>query len=349
MPRSPRPTPQRFVTADQIREQLERTSVFSGLPELCERMSEPARILRHADGATLIEQGGEENSLFVILAGAYQIQVNGHVVGRREAGEVLGEMSMVDPAATRSATVVASGPAIAIEVKEDEFKAMAQRAPQLWKALAVIIAKRLRNREQQLLPPRAEPTVFIASSAERASYANEFAQELRKRSRGVAIAPMPWTKDVHPPMEQYLVSVLRALSTSDIAVVILSADDLVTKRGRRREAPRDNLVLELGLALGTLGGEPEGRRRTFALVPEGLELPSDLEGLTTNRYNDTNPSERRVGFRAAAGLVLQRIKHLGARRTIAPVAMGAQDLAPGPRARRLGRARSAVGPRGPRR
>jgi hypothetical protein len=72
---------------------------------------------------------------------------------------------------------------------------------------------------------------------------------------------------------------LRYVSVFDFAVLVLTADDLTSSKGRRTAAPRDNVIFELGLFMGV-----RGRRRAFAVIAPNkagkLKLPSDLAGNT---------------------------------------------------------------------
>ena len=63
----------------------------------------------------------------------------------------------------------------------------------------------------------------------------------------------------------------------DFAVIVMTADDILIKRGIEHNAPRDNLLYEAGLIAGILG-----RARTFVVHPsdETLEFPSDFAGVT---------------------------------------------------------------------
>jgi hypothetical protein len=59
--------------------------------------------------------------------------------------------------------------------------------------------------------------------------------------------------------------------------MVLSADDLTTSKKMRKESPRDNVILELGMFMGV-----RGRRRVFPIVVPGqagdLKVPTDLAG-----------------------------------------------------------------------
>jgi len=47
----------------------------------------------------------------------------------------------------------------------------------------------------------------------------------------------------------------RELDESDFAVVTLTPDDRISSRGKSTKAPRDNVLFELGLLMGSLGRE----------------------------------------------------------------------------------------------
>jgi hypothetical protein len=68
-----------------------------------------------------------------------------------------------------------------------------------------------------------------------------------------------------------------AADAYDFAVFVAAQDDEVTRRNVRMFTARDNVILEFGLFLGTLG-----RERTFLVLPSdfGVDLPSDLKGVT---------------------------------------------------------------------
>ena len=57
-------------------------------------------------------------------------------------------------------------------------------------------------------------------------------------------------------------SLEQVLRTVDFAALVLSPDDTVVSRGTTTDAPRDNIIFELGLFMGVLG-----HFRTFSNLP----------------------------------------------------------------------------------
>lgn len=129
---------------------------------------------------------------------------------------------------------------------------------------------------------RITPSVFIGSSGEFIHVAKELEARL-KAELGVTVTV--WDDPgVFRLGQNNMDSILTAPHFFDYSILILGPDDLVTSRGKRGKAPRDNLVFELGFFLGS-----QGRKRAFAMVLErptkagerkkaGIKIPSDLAG-----------------------------------------------------------------------
>ena len=90
-----------------------------------------------------------------------------------------------------------------------------------------------------------------------------------------------WTDDTFEASSFPIESLERELHRVDFAALVLSPDDRVISRGIATDAPRDNIVFELGLFMGALG-----RFRTFLVYPRGIEtkIPTDLTGITALTY-----------------------------------------------------------------
>jgi len=144
-----------------------------------------------------------------------------------------------------------------------------------------------------------KPLVFIGSSAERRGVAKKLAVLLKG-----ACTTRPWYgDDVFPPGSYAWEAIENAIRDADFAVFIFSGDDITRSRHRQREAPRDNVILEAGLALGMLG-----RARAYILYSkrEQPKLPTDLLNLTYVPYT-ASPS----GIKKAAGSVRKKIAREG--------------------------------------
>jgi predicted nucleotide-binding protein len=131
------------------------------------------------------------------------------------------------------------------------------------------------------------PRVFIASSVEGLPIAEAIALDLQF----VADATI-WDQGVFSLSEGTLPALDAVANQSDFAIVVLTADDMTTKRGRTNPVPRDNVLFELGFFMGRLGVE-----RTYMVSSRDNPptLPSDLAGITPATF-----AERADGNLAAA-------------------------------------------------
>jgi predicted nucleotide-binding protein len=143
---------------------------------------------------------------------------------------------------------------------------------------------------------RCKPRVFIGSSAEGLNVAEAIQLGLDY----VAECTI-WSQGVFGLSVGSLEALTKAMSKYDYAVLVLTPDDVTTKRGATSNSPRDNVLFELGRCIGALG-----RESTFIVYcrDETLELPTDLAGVTAatyGRHTDGN-------LRAALGSVCTVLK-----------------------------------------
>ncbi len=130
-----------------------------------------------------------------------------------------------------------------------------------------------------------KPRCFVGSSAEGLDIARAVQEELEHDAEVTV-----WSQDVFRLSEITVDSLLRALDTTDFAILVLSPDDVLRIRGEEHRAARDNVVFELGLSIGRLG-----RQRSFILAPRNtdLHIPTDLVGITPATF-DPHRSDRNL-------------------------------------------------------
>jgi hypothetical protein len=121
-----------------------------------------------------------------------------------------------------------------------------------------------------------QPAVFIGSSSEGILVAKEVELQLKDFA-----AVKIWKNDLFKLGGGVLETLTDQLENFDFAIFVLSPDDALEFRGQNYFSPRDNVLFELGLFMGSLG-----RGRTFIVHAEGvdLKLPSDLAGIVTSPY-----------------------------------------------------------------
>ena len=259
-------------------EALRTQSLIGDDVGLAEFIAASVEVEAFKPGAVIMQESGIDNDLCFILAGVVSIRVLGRAVAVRTAGQHVGEMALVDPGQVRSATVVAEDGVLIARLTESKFTALADSQPRLWRNLARELAHRLRQRNKFVEPVNSRPNLFVGCSAESVPIAETIQAGLKCDPVDVTL----WTEGVFAPSAFPIESLEEVLRTVDFAALVLSPDDTVTSRGAMTDAPRDNIVFELGLFMGVLG-----HSRTFLIYPRGIEIkiPTDLAVITPITYS----------------------------------------------------------------
>ncbi len=291
--------PHHRLLADLIR----RQHLVDGNDTVARAFAKSCWVSSLMGGTVLIRQGDANNDLFLILSGRVRILVNDREVATRCSDQHIGEMALVDPASRRTATVVAIEPTVLAKISEPTFVRVANAHPFLWRSIAVELVRRLDERRKFHRTPNTRPIIFIGSSRESLHIAEALATQIPARVASVRL----WSEGVfgasHFPIED-LTSLLQC---SDYAVLVAAPDDRVKSRGKSTQAPRDNVVFELGLFMGALS-----RQRTFILFPRGVDvkIPTDLLGINTVAYDPAASTAKR-GVRPAASEIIAVVRNHG--------------------------------------
>jgi CRP/FNR family cyclic AMP-dependent transcriptional regulator len=258
-------------------EVLASQKIVMGNRALAEELADCVDFLSVPPGETLIEQGGEDNDIYFIIAGTLDVVVNGQLVARRGATDHVGEMAAVQPIQRRSASVIAAEGAIVAKLNENSFNEIASRYPEMYRFIAQELSRRLLHRNTFVTAYRERIRVFIISSAE----ALPIARAIQNAFANDPFLTTVWTHGVFRVANYTLDSLEAHIADSDFAIAIAHADDLTESSGKAWPSPRDNIIFELGLFMGRLG-----RARAILVEPreEKVKLPSDLAGLATISY-----------------------------------------------------------------
>ncbi len=248
-----------------------------GNTELAKRLADVGSLIELDEGQTFIEQDAEDTDVYFIITGQVQIKVHDREVATRGHGEHVGEMAALVVTAKRSATVIAREPSIVLKVSAHDFKAAADTHPRIWQYVTRQLVERLNQRNDMVRPASQAPRVFIISSAE----ALPIAKEVERQLEHDKVFAKVWTEGTFSGSKYPLESLEEQLDECDFAIAVFQPDDEIFSRGESQNAPRDNVIFEIGLFIGRLG-----RRRSIILIPrgEGVRLPSDLAGFTNVTY-----------------------------------------------------------------
>lgn len=152
------------------------------------------------------------------------------------------------------------------------------------------------------------PTVFIGSSTEGLEIASAIQLNLDHTCDATV-----WSQGVFGLGSGTLETLVARKDDFDFAILVLTPDDLTTKRKETTPSPRDNVLLELGIFLGAIG-----RERTFAVYDRNakLALPTDLAGVTHATYQLHADKNLPASLGAATTLIRASIVERGKRAPI---------------------------------
>jgi CRP/FNR family transcriptional regulator, cyclic AMP receptor protein len=284
---------------------LKRQEFVGGETELAEAMAEQGQLLEFPKGHKIIIQGGEDNDIYLLVAGDVSIVIKGNEYTTRRAGQHVGEMAAIEPSQKRSADVVAHDTVVALKLTNAQFMNLGRNFPQIWLPIARELSRRLFQRNELIPPPNEYPKLFIISSTEALNVAETIRMSLEHD-----VFSTVWNEGVFFAGGYSLEALEKAVSESDFAIAIAQPDDIIETRGSRQPTLRDNVLFELGLFMGKLG-----RHRALLIHPkvDGLKLPSDLQGLTLLRYVSGGVTELPALLKPACDEVRAIVKNLGVR------------------------------------
>lgn len=271
----------KFKGKDQaVVNELLKQRLVNGNKEFASAIAQKGEIVGFVPGDNIITQGEHDQDVYFIIAGEANMIINGSELYSRGPGISIGEMAAINPSRARSATLIATQETVTVKVDVDSFIELLGTYPEAYKFISIDLADRLEQRNDLIKACNPKPRLFIVSTAEALSIADDIQLHLDHADIDVTI----WSKpDAFPAGAFVLESLEKAVKTHDFGLAIMSADDIVRSREVESAAPRDNVIFELGLFMGHLG-----RERTLLAFPRGQDskLASDLKGLTPLMYRD---------------------------------------------------------------
>ena len=259
---------------------------------LAEALAGAGTLQELQEGDILIEQGKWDDDFYFILAGGFDVILNGRPKSVRGPGELVGELSAAEPSRARTATLKARSESLVLKVSRSAIEEIAGANVAFWKRAMNVVASRLEERNSWIGHANEIPRVFVVSSKEGKAVMDEITVNLD----GQDIAVETWDKGTFGISDYPISSLMDAIEAADFVVAVARGDDVRVSRGKTSKIARDNVHLEYGIALGVLG-----RRRSilFVCADENLELPSDTAGLTTLRYREGSDDEVKRSVRSA--------------------------------------------------
>jgi len=122
---------------------LRNQFLVDGNADIADRIASAAQVKEYSPGTPLFSQGERGSDLCFILSGKVSVRVDEEEVATVSAGMHVGEIGLLEPFKGRSATVVAIDTVLAAQVSQTRFTEIARFHPDLWRRMAIELARRL--------------------------------------------------------------------------------------------------------------------------------------------------------------------------------------------------------------
>jgi CRP/FNR family transcriptional regulator, cyclic AMP receptor protein len=117
--------------------------LVDGNTEIADKIASATQLREYTPGTPLFAQGERGSDLYFIIHGKVSVAVNGREIATVGTGMHIGEIALLEPFKGRSATVVATELTVTALVTQQRFTEIARFHPDLWRRLAMELARRL--------------------------------------------------------------------------------------------------------------------------------------------------------------------------------------------------------------
>lgn len=153
------------------------------------------------------------------------------------------------------------------------------------------------------------PRIFIASSSEGNATSKAIVAALEKSLGGQAILHH-WEYEFQLS-DVYIESLEKILAKCDFGIFVLTADDVLHSRNQQHDAPRDNVIFELGLFMGGIGRDRCFIFKETSKENNSVKTPSDLLGLETATLPQPGDAAREAGLQRNCDRISKRVLEYG--------------------------------------
>jgi CRP/FNR family transcriptional regulator, cyclic AMP receptor protein len=136
--------------AKQREAALAGVSLFEGLSKRqLRQIAEASEIVNYMAGHSIVREGEDGDSFYVVLEGQAKVSVKGRTVNRTLPGDHFGEISLLD-GGPRTATVASETPMSMLVLDRVEFQKVLKQDPQVAISLMESLARMIRRVDRSL-------------------------------------------------------------------------------------------------------------------------------------------------------------------------------------------------------
>lgn len=281
--------------------------ILASSDELAEAVADRAEVVSNPPGTVLIREGGTGSDMYFVLSGRLQVIVKGREYALLGPGAHVGEFSLIDPAARRSATVRTLEETVTAKLSESDFGDIADRHPSLWHDISKILGSHLREGNRFLRRRNPRPHVFICASP----VGRLFADAIQAQASDTEDHVPEWIVEAHCPTEEGSLEGLEtALANADLGVIVLAPGEMEPLPEGESRSDHDALLLYCGISVGSLG-----RDRTVIVQPDSLAdaSPALALGISPFTYRLDPPEAIKSDLKAICSSLQDKIRELGTR------------------------------------
>ncbi|EXR21369.1 TIR domain-containing protein [Acinetobacter baumannii] len=272
--------------------------------DICQKLWNIGNLVEFKKDNFLIKQGDTDQFIYLILSGSAQVIINGNTLKyHRKETDAVGEMTILNPSAPRLASIKAISDMSVLQLDYIDFKKILDEFPKMYASVLRDITTKFNQRNDYCKPVNEKPILFLISSVESLSVAEDILCNLEYVNVDVQL----WSDKERFSAGSNTLSVLEEhVKKADFAIAIFNDDDEATYRKELKKIPRDNVVLELGMFLGRLGKE----RALFALPKDiDVKIPTDFNGITPLKFSRVGGSK--IDTRILVREIKDKIETLG--------------------------------------
>ena len=118
-------------------------------PRHLKRIRDITELADYMAGASIVKEGADGDSFFVILRGQAKVAVKGRTINRLRPGDHFGEISLLD-GGKRSASVVSETPMTLAIIQRDAFMKIVRQEPTIASKILKELASRIRMVDRSL-------------------------------------------------------------------------------------------------------------------------------------------------------------------------------------------------------